>query len=48
LASIRHTIATGPPSLTTKSNSRNMRSMSSSMAARQSVPINGTRISFAR
>ncbi len=46
-ASARRSL-TGPPSRPTKSNRRSMRSSSSSIAARQSVPSSGTKISFAR
>ena len=45
---IRQTTLTGPPSLTTKSNSRSIFSSSSSIAASASVASSGTRISFAR
>ena len=48
LASIRQTTLTGPPVLTTKSNSRSILSRTSSIAARISVPINGTAIDRAR
>jgi hypothetical protein len=45
LASIRHTTPTGPPSLTTKSNSRSILSRMSSIAASAGSPSSGTRIS---
>ena len=48
LASIRQTTLTGPPAVTTKSNSRSILSSISSIAASTSVPSSGTRISFAR
>ena len=47
LASIRHTTLIGPPSVATKSNSRRMRSSTSSMAAIVSVENNGNAISRA-
>ena len=48
LASIRQTTLTGPPAVTTKSNSRSILSSTSSMAARISVPSNGMAMVRAR
>ena len=47
-ASIRQTTLTGPPALTTKSNSRSILSSTSSIAARINVPSSGTAIDRAR
>ena len=48
LASIRHTTLTGPPALTTKSNSRSILSSTSSIAARINDPMSGTAMVLAK